>query len=39
MLEGKSCEVGDSVKGMRVLKIERDCVTVEWKGETKVLKL
>jgi thiol-disulfide isomerase/thioredoxin len=39
ILEGKSCSEGDSVDGMRVLKITRDKVTVEWKGQAKVLKM
>jgi len=37
LLEGKNCEVGDSVSGMRVLRIARDKVTVEWQGKTKDL--
>ena len=37
ILQGKTCEEGDSVEGMRVLKIARDKVTVEWKGQTKEL--
>jgi thioredoxin-related protein len=39
LLEGKSCEEGDSVGGMHVLKIARDKVTVEWQGKTKDLKM
>lgn len=39
MLEGKNCEEGDSVSGMKVVKIERDRVTVLWKGQTKELRL
>jgi thioredoxin-related protein len=39
ILEGKSCEEGDSVKGMTVLKIQRDAVTVQWNGQEKVLRL
>jgi thioredoxin-related protein len=37
LLEGKTCEPGDSVGGMHVVKIARDRVTVEWKGNTKEL--
>lgn len=37
LLQGKTCEVGDVVGGMRVLKIAPDKVTVEWKGKTKDL--
>ena len=39
ILEGKSCEEGDSVKGMTVLKIRRDAVLVQWNGEEKELRL
>jgi hypothetical protein len=39
ILEGKNCEVGDTVDGMRVVKIARDKVTVEWNGETKELRI
>jgi thioredoxin-related protein len=34
LLNGKNCKPGDSVSGMHVLKITRDKVTVEWKGQT-----
>ncbi len=37
LLEGKNCEEGDMVEGMRVVKIARDKVTVEWKGKTEEL--
>jgi len=37
LLEGKNCEEGDSVDGMRVLKIAPGKVTVEWKGKIKEL--
>lgn len=39
ILEGKSCEEGDSVKGMTVLKIQRDAVTVQWNGQEKILRM
>ena len=38
MIDGKTCEEGDTVHGMRVVKIARDRVTVEYKGQTKILK-
>jgi protein disulfide-isomerase len=37
VLNGKTCEEGDTVHGMRVLKIARDTVTVDLKGHVKVL--
>jgi thioredoxin-related protein len=37
VLDGKVCEVGDMVHGMRVMKIARDTVTVEFQGQTKLL--
>jgi thioredoxin-related protein len=37
VLDGKVCEVGDTVHGMHVLKIARDTVTVEFQGQTKLL--
>lgn len=37
ILDGKSCEEGESVHGMRVIKIERDKVTVEFHGKVKEL--
>jgi thioredoxin-related protein len=39
MLGGKTCEEGDSVHGMRVIKIAPDHVTVEYEGQLKVLKM
>lgn len=39
VLNGKTLLVGGSVKGARVTKIEQDSVTLEWKGETRVLEL
>jgi len=39
MLGGKTCEEGDTVQGIRVLKIARDNVTVEYQGQTKVLQM
>jgi thioredoxin-related protein len=39
MINGSICEVGDTVKGARVIKIERETVTVEYEGQTKVLQL
>jgi thioredoxin-related protein len=37
VLDGKVCEEGDTVRGMRVIKIAPDKVTVEYQGQTKVL--
>jgi protein disulfide-isomerase len=39
VLDGESCEEGDTVHGMRVLKIARDNVTVESQGQIKVLRM
>jgi len=39
ILEGKSCAEGESVDGMRVLKIAPDKVTVEWNGKAKELRM
>ena len=39
ILEGKSCAEGDSVEGMRVLKIAPNKVTVEWNGQAKELRM
>jgi hypothetical protein len=39
VLDGRTYEEGQTVRGMRIVKIERDRVTVESKGETKVLKM
>jgi thiol-disulfide isomerase/thioredoxin len=37
ILGGRQCTEGDTVSGMRVLKIARDRVTVEWNGKTEEL--
>jgi thioredoxin-related protein len=37
VLNGKICEEGETVSGARVIKIERDKVTVECQGQVKVL--
>src|SRR5581483_7527622 len=39
VLDGTTCQVGETVHGMRVVKIDRDEVTVEIQGRTKVLTL
>jgi len=39
ILEGRSCAEGDSVEGMRVLKIAPDKVTVEWNGQARELRI
>jgi thioredoxin-related protein len=39
VLDGTPCEEGETIHGMRVVKIERDQVTVEFQGKTKVLTL
>ena len=39
VVNGKTLLVGGSIKGARVTKIEQDSVTLEWKGETRVLEL
>lgn len=39
ILDGKTCEEGDTVHKMRVVKIAPDKVTVVWNGSTKDLKL
>ncbi len=39
ILEGNRCTVGDSVNGMRVLKIAPNKVTVEWNGQAKELRM
>jgi protein disulfide-isomerase len=39
MLDGKTCEEGDTMHGMRVVKITRDKVTVEYQGKTKVINM
>ncbi|HEY3863522.1 MAG TPA: thioredoxin fold domain-containing protein [Verrucomicrobiae bacterium] len=37
VLDGRICEEGESVHGMKVLKISRHEVTVEWQGQIKEL--
>ena len=37
ILDGKQCEEGESVRGMKVLRIFRDHVAVEWEGRTNEL--
>jgi thiol-disulfide isomerase/thioredoxin len=37
VLDGKICEEGDIVRGSRIMKIERNKVTVEYQGQIKVL--
>ena len=39
VLDGRTCEEGEVVRGIRVLKITRDTVTVEFQGQTKVLRM
>lgn len=39
VLDGHTCEEGDTVSGVRVLKIEHDTVTVESQGHIKVLSM
>jgi len=39
VLDGEVCREGDTVHGAHILKIERDAVTVEYKGQNKVLKM
>jgi hypothetical protein len=39
VLDGKTCEEGDTVHGRRVVKIARDTVTVEFQGQTKILSM
>jgi len=39
VISGKSCSEGDTVYGMRIVKIARDQVTVESRGQLKVLTL
>jgi len=39
VLDGEVCREGDTVHGAHILKIERDKVTVEYKGQNKVLKM
>ena len=37
MINGKTVGVGDEIEGIRITKIERDQVSVEWNGQVKVL--
>jgi type II secretory pathway component PulC len=37
LINGQTLAVGETVEGARVLKIEKDQVTLEWKGRTKIL--
>ena len=39
VINGEMLGVGDTVKGARVAKIERHAVTMEWQGQTNVLRL
>ena len=39
VIDGEMLGVGDTVKGARVAKIERHAVTMEWQGQTNVLRL
>ncbi len=39
VLNGRTCEEGDTIDGVRVVKISRDKVTVVWKGETMDLQM
>lgn len=39
LINGKVLELGEELDGVVVKKIERNSVTLEWKGETKVLSL
>lgn len=39
LIDGETCEEGDTVHGMRVVKITRDHVTLEYRGETIELKM
>jgi len=39
VLDGEVCREGDTVHGAHIIKIERDKVTVEYKGQNKVLKM
>ena len=39
MISGKTLSVGQKVAGVRVTKIEREAVTVEWNGESRQLEL
>jgi hypothetical protein len=37
LINGKTLGVGESIDGIRVTKIERERVSVQWKGQVKVL--
>jgi hypothetical protein len=39
LIDGEMLGAGDTVKGARVVKIERHAVTMEWQGQTNVLRL
>ena len=39
MIDGEMLGVGDTVRSARVVKIERHAVTMEWQGQTNVLRL
>jgi hypothetical protein len=39
LIDGEMLGAGDTVKGARVVKIERHAVTLEWQGQTNVLRL
>ena len=39
VIDGEMLGVGDTVKGARVARIERHAVTMEWQGQTNVLRL
>jgi thioredoxin-related protein len=39
VLDGRSCEEGETIHGMRVIKIERDKVTVEFQGKIEALEM
>jgi hypothetical protein len=39
VINAKTVFIGDKIEGVRVTGIERDCVTLEWEGQTKELTL
>jgi protein disulfide-isomerase len=39
VLNGETCEAGETINGARVLKIGRNTVTVEFQGQTKILSM
>ena len=39
LINGRTLLIGDSVEQAKILKIERESVTLEWNGQTKVLSL